>query len=204
MALRAALAARARAARATAASYSGPFLAAVAGSLSHPELPAAGFDLITMWQSLEHVHRPLEVLRRAFDLLAPGGRLLVSVPNIESGPFRWFGSAWFALELPRHLTHFSSGTLRRMVKLAGFRVGGVRMVRHSSWLQSSARLARRQGRGTRWLGWLRFRPVCRLAAWYCVLTQQSDCIVLEATKPVLDGRVSAGDAADEGGPPGAP
>jgi len=176
-------------------------LPALAGSLWHPELPTAGFDLITMWQSLEHVHRPLEILRRACELTAPGGRLIVSVPNIESGPFRWFGSAWFALELPRHLTHFSAGSLRRMVELAGFRVDSLRMVRHSSWLQSSARLARRLGRNSPWLGWLRFRPICRLATWYCILTGQSDCIVLTATRPGHCGGVSDGAAA---GPVSAP
>ena len=51
------------------------------------------------------------VLREARDLLAPGGKLVVAVPNIDSLPFRWFGRHWFGLDLPRHLTHFTPASL---------------------------------------------------------------------------------------------
>src|SRR5438105_2349189 len=50
-----------------------PRLRALAGSLPHPQLLGDTFDVITMWQSLEHVHAPLEVLREAHRLLAPAG-----------------------------------------------------------------------------------------------------------------------------------
>ena len=156
-------------------------LPAWAGSLPHPELPPGQFDVVTMWQSLEHVHQPLELLKHARDLLAPGGRLVVAVPNVESGPFRWFGAAWFCLELPRHLTHFSPKTLRRMVKAAGFRVECTRMLRNSDWLCRSARLAR--DRGHRGRHWLRFRPLSRLAASWLCWTRQSDSMLLTAIKP---------------------
>ena len=92
------------------------------GSLPHEHLAEGSFDLVTMWQSLEHVPHPLEVLRAARGLLAPGGRLVLSVPNIGSLPFRWFGPAWYGLDLPRHLTHFTAGTLRMMLRHAGFSV----------------------------------------------------------------------------------
>src|SRR5436305_265043 len=78
------------------------------------------------------------VLRAAYDLLAPGGRLMVAVPNIESAAFQWFGPAWFGLDLPRHLTHFTPPTLRAMFDAAGFRVARLRLIRHSDWLRSSA------------------------------------------------------------------
>ena len=96
-------------------------LRALLGTLPHPELKPATFDVVTMWHSLEHVHEPLEVLRAAHQLLAPGGKLLVATPNIDSLPFRWFGQAWYGLDLPRHLTHFSSRTLRRLLERAGER-----------------------------------------------------------------------------------
>src|SRR5213079_445602 len=34
-------------------------LRALTGSLPHPELPEGGFDVVTMWHSLEHVHQPV-------------------------------------------------------------------------------------------------------------------------------------------------
>ena len=81
------------------------------GSLPHAELQERSFDVVTMWHSLEHVHHPLDTLRAARRLLAPGGRLVIAVPNIESTAYRWFGPAWFGLDLPRKLCHRQDSTL---------------------------------------------------------------------------------------------
>jgi 2-polyprenyl-3-methyl-5-hydroxy-6-metoxy-1,4-benzoquinol methylase len=164
-------------------------LRALVGTLPHPHLSPESYDVITMWQSLEHVHRPLEVLQQAYRLLAPGGKLIAAVPNIDSAPFRWFGPAWFGLDLPRHLTHFSAATLRRMLERAGFHVAAVRMVRHNAWLRASARRACRLRPAPRRLRWLRAGPLCRPASLYCLLTGQSDCVTAIALKPA---RRSAG------------
>jgi SAM-dependent methyltransferase len=153
-------------------------LPALVGTLPHPHLRPGSFDVITMLHSLEHVHDPLTVLREAHQLLAPGGRLLVAVPNIDSLPFRWFGPAWYALDLPRHLTHFTPRTLTSMLLRAGFRPGPVRLVRHSDWLRASARLAGRLTPDARWPRWLATKPLSRLATWYSYLRQQCDCMMV--------------------------
>src|SRR5690606_859243 len=156
---------------------------ALAGSLPHPQLRPGSFDVVTMWHSLEHVHRPLQILREAFKLLVPGGRLIVATPNIAGWPFRWFRPAWFGLDLPRHLTHFTPRTLRTMIECAGFRTASVRCIRHSDWLRSSARLACRRGGGALWQRCLRFKPLARLVAWACFLAGRSDCILALAERP---------------------
>ncbi len=155
---------------------------ALAGSLPHPELAEQSFDVVTMWHSLEHVHQPLEVLRAAHRLLAPGGQLVVEVPNIDSLPFAWFGQAWFGLDLPRHLTHFVPATLQRLLERAGFEPGPVRRVRHSDWLRASAQLACRLTGGRRWQRWLRAKLPSSLASWYGHLTARSDSIRVTALK----------------------
>ncbi len=160
-------------------------LPALLGTLPHPDLTPGSFDVITMWHSLEHVHQPLVTLRHAYELLAPQGRLFVAVPNIESWPFRWFGRSWFALDLPRHLTHFAPDTLTAMLESSGFRVQALRWIRHSDWLRSSACLAIRQANPTVpfWAKWLRYKPLARLAAWACYLCRQSDTMLAIAERP---------------------
>ncbi len=158
-------------------------LQALVGSLPHPELPPCSFDVVTMWHSLEHVHRPLAILREAYQLLVPGGRLVVATPNVESLPFYWFGPSWFGLDLPRHLTHFTPRSLRAMLETAGFRVEMVRMLRHSDWLRSSARLAARQGRGGWWAKLLRWKPAAKAVAWACYAAGLSDCMMAVAERP---------------------
>jgi SAM-dependent methyltransferase len=157
-------------------------LTAFTGTLPHPELSPGSFDVITMWHSLEHVHNPREVLRQAYFLLAPGGRLLVAVPNIESLPFRWFGKSWYGLDLPRHLTHFSPRTLKLMLERVGFVVRQARMVRQTNWMRFSARLACQAAGAPRWQQWLKSRPASRLLCWYSALCRQADCMLVTAER----------------------
>jgi 2-polyprenyl-3-methyl-5-hydroxy-6-metoxy-1,4-benzoquinol methylase len=165
-------------------------LSALAGTLPHPELSPAQFDVVTMRQSLEHVPRPLETLQHAYDLLVPGGKLLVHVPNVQSRALDWFGPAWFCLKLPVHLTHFSPQTLRQMVQRTGFHVQRVRMVRTTDWLCQSALLAHQsQSPGPHWL---RRRWLARLMSTYLCWTRRSDCLLLVAQKPALERRGRSG------------
>jgi 2-polyprenyl-3-methyl-5-hydroxy-6-metoxy-1,4-benzoquinol methylase len=159
-------------------------LSVVAGSLPHPELGEGDFDVITMRHSLEHVHRPLEVLRAAYRLLAPGGQLIVSAPNIDSLPFKWFGKHWWGLDLPRHLTHFTPDTLQLMLARAGFDVDSVRMIRHTKWLRRSAAraLASRAAELPWWQRWLRGRLAASVAMWCAHFARRSDGMVVTAVR----------------------
>jgi 2-polyprenyl-3-methyl-5-hydroxy-6-metoxy-1,4-benzoquinol methylase len=157
-------------------------LRALAGTLPHPRLPPASFDVVTMWHSLEHVHRPLATLREAWQVLVPGGRLVVACPNRASWAARAFGPDWFALDLPRHLTHFDPATLTHMLTAAGFAVTDVRLIRHSDWLRSSAKLAATRG-GPLWQRPLTRKPVAKLAAGLTFAAGASDCMVAVAERP---------------------
>jgi SAM-dependent methyltransferase len=157
-------------------------LAALVGSLPHPDLEPCSFEVVTMWHSLEHVHDPVTILREAFKLLVPGGKLIVATPNIASWPFKWFGKSWFGLDLPRHMTHFTPTSLSAVLEAAGFRVEDVRMIRHSDWLRSSAKLAVRSGTAGpgRLLTW---KPLAKLVAAACYAAGKSDCMSAVAERP---------------------
>ena len=157
-------------------------LPAFVGTLPSPVLPPESFDLVTLWHALEHVHRPFEVLCEVHNLLTPGGKVLVAVPNIDSAPFHWFGSAWYGLDLPRHLTHFTPLTLRKMLDRAGFQFEAMQMVRHSYWLRQSAQLASRRGTISPPLSLLKFRlPSSIVSKWY-LHAGKSDSFVIMARK----------------------
>ncbi len=157
-------------------------LRAYAGSLPHPNLTPCSFDVVTMWHSLEHVHRPKAILREAFRLLVPGGKLVVTCPNINSSAFHIFGPAWFGLDLPRHLIHFTPITLTAMLGATGFRVEPIRLMRHSDWFRSSAKLAVRDG-GTGWAKTMTWKPLAKLTAWLAHTIGQSDCLMAVAERP---------------------
>ncbi len=84
--------------------------------------PVRPYDLVAAWMVIEHLHDPLSALRRIRSWLSPGGRLVLSTPNAACWEFAAFREAWWALEIPRHLTHFTPATLRLLLERGGFRV----------------------------------------------------------------------------------
>lgn len=108
--------------------------------------PQGPFDLVTFSHSLEHMHDPAAALAGARGWLAPGGELRVWVPNFGSWERRLFGRLWVALDVPRHLFHFTPSTLTAMVESAGFRVERIRpQFRGQSLSGTLAHAARRLG-----------------------------------------------------------
>lgn len=85
------------------------------------------WSAIVLWHSLEHLRAPGRALDHAARLLAPGGVLVVAVPNAASLQARAFGDRWFALDIPRHLTHIPAGALEKRLRDAGL---GIERVSH--------------------------------------------------------------------------
>lgn len=97
------------------------------GTVFTAEVPSASFDAITMSHVIEHVHRPIDTLRRCRELLVPGGALVAITPNADSWGHRTFGAAWRGLEPPRHLQVFSRQALAAAAEAAGFATVHVRV-----------------------------------------------------------------------------
>jgi len=82
------------------------------GELDDGYEAGAPFDLILMLDVLEHVRSPDRLLRRAGEILTPGGRILVTVPA--------FNSLWTAHDdLNHHVRRYTAGEMRRTIALAG-------------------------------------------------------------------------------------
>jgi 2-polyprenyl-3-methyl-5-hydroxy-6-metoxy-1,4-benzoquinol methylase len=95
---------------------------AIAPDLAQVGYPGRFFDQVILWHVLEHLRDPVGTLREVRRVLRPGGRLIVAVPNFGSLQARWAGPAWFHLDPPRHLYHFTVPVLRRLVETADFRI----------------------------------------------------------------------------------
>ena len=85
-------------------------------------LPAHAFDVVVAWHVLEHLPQPREVLSAAVGALRPGGRLIASVPNLDSVQARIGGPKWFHEDVPRHAVHFTRRGLLQLFDRTGFTV----------------------------------------------------------------------------------
>jgi hypothetical protein len=77
------------------------------------------FAAVVFWHSLEHLRDAGASLDRAAELLAPGGVVVIAMPNPDSLQAQAFGDRWFALDLPRHLVHVPARTLLTRLRALG-------------------------------------------------------------------------------------
>lgn len=93
----------------------------VQGMLETADLPEEYFDVVTMWDVIEHVTDPLGTLQQAYRLLKPGGLVVVHTIDINSLFARLMGARWPWL-MEMHIYYFSRHTLRAMLEQCGFQV----------------------------------------------------------------------------------
>jgi SAM-dependent methyltransferase len=111
------------------------------GALETARFAPGSFDVITLWDVLEHVHAPRDALLRVCEWLSPAGLLFMSLPNSASLAARVLGPRWVLL-LREHLWYFSPGTLGRLLTDTGFDLDRTRV----KWVSFSlGNVARRLG-----------------------------------------------------------
>ena len=133
------------------------------GDLASAPFPPGSFDLVTMWDLVEHVPDPVALLERAAELLAPEGRLVIETQNVESPFSRLMGPRWQHYKHLEHLYHFGPATLDALLARTGFE----RLHRTARFGGKNVSLGFIRERATRvhpWLGTLLapLRPVDRL------------------------------------------
>jgi 2-polyprenyl-3-methyl-5-hydroxy-6-metoxy-1,4-benzoquinol methylase len=90
------------------------------GTVEQADFPAQHFDVITLWDVMEHLHDPISSLTEISRILKPGGLLILRVPNLDSFDAHLFGPYWAGLDSPRHLYVFSQRTINGLIVLTNF------------------------------------------------------------------------------------
>jgi len=118
------------------------------GTLEQQGYPENLFDAVHSAHVIEHVHEPMRLLSECCRVLKPGGTLVNLTPNVEGWGHRRYGAAWLNLDPPRHLTLFSTTTLKRAAEQSGFTVRRLDTTIRSAWVYGAlTESIRRTGRG---------------------------------------------------------
>lgn len=89
------------------------------GILAKGMFPEGSFDVVTLWDVIEHVPQPSETLELIRTLLKPGGLLLVNFPDIGSLAARMLGQRW-PFWLSVHLLYYTRTTMTEQLRRAEF------------------------------------------------------------------------------------
>lgn len=82
------------------------------GTLPDRPFPERSFEVLTLFDVVEHLHDPRRLARDLDAHLAPGGRVLIATPNCESLLARLSGRRWVSYKIPEHVVFYSPRTLR--------------------------------------------------------------------------------------------
>jgi 2-polyprenyl-3-methyl-5-hydroxy-6-metoxy-1,4-benzoquinol methylase len=121
------------------------------GTLQAAVLPAGHFDLVTLWDVIEHVADPVALLAEVERLLAPQGRVVLTTGDIGSAYAQARLPEWHLLTPPFHLYFYDRRTLAATAARAGLQVEHIAargVDGDGAWARSKPALL---------LGWLRGR-----------------------------------------------
>lgn len=154
------------------------------GALAAGMFGPDSFDVITLWDVIEHLPDPSGTLKLIPPLLKPGGLLVLKTPNADGlYPRLSLGLArrlnfWGHAEPPGHLFQFSARTLEKMANQAGLETVALHHQRIP--LSYSFGRFRQWFRSTKWAIYcMTFAPV----AWLGPLAGGGDDIVLVLRRP---------------------
>jgi len=91
------------------------------------------FDAITLWDVLEHVEEPMDMMKRCRALLKSDGCLFLNVPDLDSFEAKTLGKRW-PLLLPEHMNYFNRPSLKLCGEKSGLRL--VRFGRRRSYFST--------------------------------------------------------------------
>ena len=96
-------------------------LAVHTGTLQQAALPSAHFDIVTLWDVIEHVPDPVPLLTEAARVLKPGGRLVLTTGDWGSAYAQARQADWHLMTPPWHLSFFTRASLTEAGQRAGLR-----------------------------------------------------------------------------------
>jgi len=94
-------------------------------SMDRLDIPPESFQVITLWDVIEHLAQPSEMLTSIHRLLKPGGILAISTHMVDSLAVRILGKRYpFFMDM--HVVHFSRKTTRRILEDNGYEVVSIK------------------------------------------------------------------------------
>lgn len=86
------------------------------GVVEDAQLPADSFDIVTLWDVLEHVYDINTTMAEINRVLKPGGLIIAILPNAQAFERYLFKEHWVGWEVPRHYRTFTPKTITEFLE----------------------------------------------------------------------------------------
>jgi len=107
------------------------------------------FDIITIWDTLEHLTHLHKSFQEINQLLKPQGVLVIGTPNAGSLWARFFGKRWHSFVPPEHTLFFNKKNINKFLSNQGYKILKLKTMHKKFTLPYIFNMAYR---------WLKFKP----------------------------------------------
>jgi len=98
-------------------------LKAYEGTLPELRLKSNSYDVVTMWDIIEHLKDPVKEMKEVNRILKKDGLVVIMTPNVDSMIAKVSGKRWILYQSPHiHLLYFSPVTIKHLLEKTGFEV----------------------------------------------------------------------------------
>jgi len=91
------------------------------GNFIELDFPNSYYDMITLWQVIEHLADPNTFLQKIFTMLKPGGFFCVATPDTNTIFRRLYKKFWGIYVPDLHIALFNENNIRIILKRNGFK-----------------------------------------------------------------------------------
>lgn len=78
------------------------------------------FDVVTLWDLIEHLRNPVDCLKKIHHVMKPGGLLVMWTPNVKNAIL--LKEKWTGYKILQHFYFFSEDSLNNILEKAGFKI----------------------------------------------------------------------------------
>ncbi len=150
------------------------------GTLIDADFPDNSFDVIRLHYVFEHLINPKETLDEIHRILKPDGICLIRIPNIDSAMFKLFKVNWFALDIPRHVFHYTPDTFSKLAEQHGLKVKKVNFNSPDTGFFTSLEYAKKNNNAPKFLRFINknffWKNIWRLIGWIIDIFHKSDIV----------------------------
>jgi predicted TPR repeat methyltransferase len=117
------------------------------GTMANVDVNMPLFDVITMWDVLEHMPDPITDLKRAREMLQNDGLLVLNTPDSGSLYAKLLGKRWHLIVPPEHIHYFNNESISKVLDACGFETISITRIGKKFTLEYIFLML------SKWLGW---------------------------------------------------
>ncbi len=92
----------------------------IAGNFLEMNIKENEYDIVTLWQTIEHLPNPNDFIKKIFFILKPGGYICIATPDVNSWIAMFYKKHWNCFMPDEHISLFNFNSMKTILELNNY------------------------------------------------------------------------------------